>query len=311
MKVTIVGAGNVGATCADAIAYQGMASEVVLLDIKEGFAEGKALDMMQTATTLGFNTKIVGTTSDYAKTANSDVVVITSGVPRKPGMTREELIGINAGIVKSVADQVNVHSPNTVIVVVSNPMDTMTYLTLKATGLPKNKVIGMGGALDSSRFKTYLSLALEKPANDIHGMVIGGHGDTTMIPLTRLATYNGIPISTILSAEKLEEVAAATMVGGATLTKLLGTSAWYAPGASVAYLVNSILHDQKRIIPCSVMLDGEYNQSDICIGVPTIIGKNGWEKIMDLNLNDKESASFQKSASAVRTMNEALSGILK
>ena len=311
MKVTIVGAGNVGATCADAIAYQGMASEVVLLDIKEGFAEGKALDMMQTATTLGFNTKIVGTTSDYAKTANSDVVVITSGVPRKPGMTREELIGINAGIVKSVADQVLVHSPNTVIVVVSNPMDTMTYLTLKATGLPKNKVIGMGGALDSSRFKTYLSLALEKPANDIHGMVIGGHGDTTMIPLTRLATYNGIPISTILSAEKLEEVAAATMVGGATLTKLLGTSAWYAPGASVAYLVNSILHDQKRIIPCSVMLDGEYNQSDICIGVPTIIGKNGWEKIMDLNLNDKESASFEKSASAVRTMNEALSGIFK
>ena len=311
MKVTIVGAGNVGATCADAIAYQGMASEVVLLDIKEGFAEGKALDMMQTATTLGFNTKIVGTTSDYAKTANSDVVVITSGVPRKPGMTREELIGINAGIVKSVADQVLVHSPNTVIVVVSNPMDTMTYLTLKTTGLPKNKVIGMGGALDSSRFKTYLSLALEKPANDIHGMVIGGHGDTTMIPLTRLATYNGIPISTILSAEKLEEVAAATMVGGATLTKLLGTSAWYAPGASVAYLVNSILHDQKRIIPCSVMLDGEYNLSDICIGVPTIIGKNGWEKIMDLNLNDKESASFEKSASAVRTMNEALSGILK
>ena len=311
MKVTIVGAGNVGATCADAIAYQGMASEVVLLDIKEGFAEGKALDMMQTATTLGFNTKIVGTTSDYAKTANSDVVVITSGVPRKPGMTREELIGINAGIVKSVADQVLVHSPNTVIVVVSNPMDTMTYLTLKATGLPKNKVIGMGGALDSSRFKTYLSLALEKPANDIHGMVIGGHGDTTMIPLTRLATYNGIPISSILSADKLEEVAATTMVGGATLTKLLGTSAWYAPGASVAYLVNSILHDQKRIIPCSVMLDGEYGQSDICIGVPTIIGKNGWEKIMYLNLNDKESASFEKSASAVRTMNEALSGILK
>ena len=310
MKVTIVGAGNVGATCADAIAYQGMASEVVLLDIKEGFAEGKALDMMQTATTLGFNTKIVGTTSDYKKTANSDVVVITSGVPRKPGMTREELIGINAGIVKSVADQVLAHSPETVIVVVSNPMDTMTYLTLKATALPKQRVIGMGGALDSSRFKTYLSLALEKPANNIHGMVIGGHGDTTMIPLTRLATYNGIPISTILSEEKLKEVAAATMVGGATLTKLLGTSAWYAPGASVAYLVNSILHDQKRIIPCSVMLDGEYGQSDICIGVPTIIGRNGWEKIVDVRLNDKESAAFEKSASAVRTMNDALSGIL-
>ena len=310
MKVTIVGAGNVGATCADAIAYQGMASEVVLLDIKEGFAEGKSLDMMQTATTLGFNTKIVGTTSDYKKTANSDVVVITSGVPRKPGMTREELIGINAGIVKSVADQVLVHSPETVIVVVSNPMDTMTYLTLKATALPKQRVIGMGGALDSSRFKTYLSLAIEKPANDIHGIVIGGHGDTTMIPLTRLAAYNGIPSSTILSEEKLEEVAAATMVGGATLTKLLGTSAWYAPGASVAYLVNSILYDQKRIIPCSVMLDGEYGQSDICIGVPTIIGRNGWEKIVDLHLNDKESAAFEKSASAVRSMNDALSGIL-
>ena len=310
MKVTIVGAGNVGATCADAIAYQGMASEVVLLDIKEGFAEGKSLDMMQTATTLGFNTKIVGTTSDYKKTANSDVVVITSGVPRKPGMTREELIGINAGIVKSVADQVLAHSPETVIVVVSNPMDTMTYLTLKATALPKQRVIGMGGALDSSRFKTYLSLAIEKPANDIHGIVIGGHGDTTMIPLTRLAAYNGIPISTILSEEKLEEVAAATMVGGATLTKLLGTSAWYAPGASVAYLVNSILYDQKRIIPCSVMLDGEYGQSDICIGVPTIIGRNGWEKIVDLHLNDEESAAFEKSASAVRSMNDALSGIL-
>ena len=310
MKVTIVGAGNVGATCANAIAYQEMASEVVLLDIKEGFAEGKALDMMQTATSHGFNTKIVGTTSDYKKTANSDVVVITSGVPRKPGMTREELIGINAGIVKSVANKVLTHSPKTVIVVVSNPMDTMTYLTLKATALPKQRVIGMGGALDSSRFKTYLSLALDKSANDIHGMVIGGHGDTTMIPLTRLATYNGIPISTILSEEKLEEVAAATMVGGATLTKLLGTSAWYAPGASVAYLVNSILHDQKRIIPCSVMLDGEYGQSDICIGVPTIIGRNGCEKIVDLHLDDNESAAFEKSASAVRIMNDALSGIL-
>lgn len=311
MKVSIVGAGNVGATCANLIAYQGIASEVVLLDIKKGFSEGKALDMMQTATTLGFNTKIIGTTSDYSKTENSDVVVITSGIPRKPGMTREELIGINADIVKSVADQVLTHSPDTVIVVVSNPMDTMTYLTLKVTGLPKNKVIGMGGALDSSRFKTYLSIALEKPANDIHGMVIGGHGDTTMIPLTRIATYNGIPISTILSQKKLEEVVAATMVGGATLTKLLGTSAWYAPGASVAYLVNSILQDQKRIIPCSVLLEGEYGQSDICIGVPTIIGKNGWEKIVDLNLTNKESASFEKSALSVRSMNEALSGILK
>ena len=280
MKVTIVGAGNVGSTCADVIASQSIASEVVLLDIKEGFAEGKALDMMQTATTLGFGTKIVGTTGDYSITANSDVVVITSGIPRKPGMTREELIGINAGIVKDVSQNVLKYSSDAIIVVVSNPMDTMTYLALNSTGLPKNRVIGMGGALDSSRFKTYLSLALERPANDIHGMVIGGHGDTTMIPLTRLASYNGIPLSDLMSDEKLQKVVQDTMVGGATLTKLLGTSAWYAPGASVAYLVNSILNDQKRIIPCSVFLDGEYNQDDICIGVPCIIGKKGCEKLL-------------------------------
>ena len=306
MKVTIVGAGNVGSTCADVIASQSIASEVVLLDIKEGFAEGKALDMMQTATTLGFGTKIVGTTGDYSVTANSDVVVITSGIPRKPGMTREELIGINAGIVKDVSQNVLKYSSNAIIVVVSNPMDTMTYLALNSTGLPKSRVIGMGGALDSSRFKTYLSLALERPANDIHAMVIGGHGDTTMIPLTRLASYNGIPFSDLMSDEKLQKVAQDTMVGGATLTKLLGTSAWYAPGASVAYLVNSILNDQKRIIPCSVFLDGEYNQDDICIGVPCIIGKNGCEKIINLDLNDQEMMKFSQSAEAVRRMNLAL-----
>ena len=306
MKVTIVGAGNVGSTCADVIATQAIASEVVLLDIKEGFAEGKALDMMQTSTTIGFGTKIIGTTGDYSKTSDSDVVVITSGIPRKPGMTREELIGINAGIVKTVSENVLKHSPNTIIVVVSNPMDTMTYLALKSTGLPKNRVIGMGGALDSSRFKTYLSQALDRPANDIHGMVIGGHGDTTMIPLTRLATYNGLPISDLISEEELDNVASSTMVGGATLTKLLGTSAWYAPGASVAFLVKSILNDEKRIIPCSVFLDGEYNQDDICIGVPCIIGKNGCEKIINLNLNDQEMVKFADSASAVRKMNLAL-----
>tara|TARA_B110000046_G_scaffold23446_1_gene22376 strand:+ start:1556 stop:2485 length:930 start_codon:yes stop_codon:yes gene_type:complete len=306
MKVTIVGAGNVGSTCADVIASQSIASEVVLLDIKEGFAEGKALDMMQTATTLGFGTKIAGTTGDYSVTANSDVVVITSGIPRKPGMTREELIGINASIVKDVSQNILKHSSDAIIVVVSNPMDTMTYLALNSTGLPKNRVIGMGGALDSSRFKTYLSLALDRPANDIHGMVIGGHGDTTMIPLTRLATYNGIPISDIISDEKLQKVSQDTMVGGATLTKLLGTSAWYAPGASVAYLVNSILNNQKRIIPCSVLLDGEYNQDDICIGVPCIIGKNGCEKIINLDLNDQEMIKFSQSAEAVRRMNLAL-----
>ncbi|KAF2335129.1 malate dehydrogenase [Flavobacterium daemonense] len=310
MKVTIVGAGNVGATCADVISYRGIASEVVLLDIKEGFAEGKALDIMQCATNTGFNTKVSGVTNDYSKTAGSDVVVITSGIPRKPGMTREELIGINAGIVKTVAENVLKYSPNTIIVVVSNPMDTMTYLALKATGLPKNRIIGMGGALDSSRFRTYLSLALDKPANDISAMVIGGHGDTTMIPLTRLASYNGIPVTQFLSEEVLQKVAADTMVGGATLTGLLGTSAWYAPGASVAYLVDSILNDQKKMIACSVFVEGEYGQSDICIGVPCIIGKNGVEEIVDIDLNDQEKALFSKSADAVRNMNDALKSIL-
>jgi len=310
MKVTIVGAGNVGATCADVISYRGIASEVVLLDIKEGFAEGKAMDIMQCATTTGFNTQLSGVTNDYSKTANSNVVVITSGVPRKPGMTREELIGINAGIVKSVADNVLKYSPEAIIVVVSNPMDTMTYLTLKATGLPKNRVIGMGGALDSSRFKYYLSKALNKPSNDVQGMVIGGHGDTTMIPLTRLASYNGSPVSNFLSQEQLDKVAADTMVGGATLTGLLGTSAWYAPGASVAYLVDSILNNQHKMIPCSVFLEGEYGQNDICLGVPCIIGKNGIEQIVDIQLNDDEKAKLAKSADAVRAMNADLKAVL-
>ncbi len=310
MKVTIVGAGNVGATCADVIAYRGIASEIVLLDIREGFAEGKALDIMQCATNTGFNTKLTGVTNDYSKTAGSNVVVITSGIPRKPGMTREELIGINASIVKSVAESLLQHSPNAIFVIVSNPMDTMTYLAFKSLGLPKNRIIGMGGALDSSRFRTYLSLALDKPANDISAMVIGGHGDTTMIPLTRLASYNGIPVSQFLSEEQLAKVAADTMVGGATLTALLGTSAWYAPGASVAYLVDSILNDQRKMIACSVFVEGEYGQNDICIGVPCIIGKNGVEQIVDIKLNDAEKALFAKSADAVRSMNDAINTVL-
>lgn len=310
MKVTIVGAGNVGATCADAIAFRRIASEIVVLDIREGFAEGKALDIMQTQTTLGFNTKVVGVTNDYSKTAASNVVVITSGIPRKPGMTREELIGINAGIVKSVAQNLLQHSPDAIFVIVSNPMDTMTYLTFKSLGLPKNRIIGMGGTLDSSRFKTYLSQALDKPANDVSAMVIGGHGDTTMIPLTRLATYNGVPVSQFLSEEQLAKIAADTMVGGATLTALLGTSAWYAPGASVAYLVDSILNDQKKMIACSVMLEGEYEQNDICIGVPCIIGKNGIEQIVIISLDEKEKAAFAKSADAVRSMNADLKAVL-
>ena len=310
MKVTIVGAGNVGASCAEYIAQKRIASKVVLLDIKEGVAEGKALDLSQTATTLGFNTSITGVTNDYSATAGSDVVVITSGVPRKPGMTREELIGINAGIVQAVSSSILEHSPDTIIVVVSNPMDTMTYLALQSTGLSKNRIIGMGGALDSSRFKTYLSKALEKPANDIQGMVIGGHGDTTMIPLTRLASYNGAPVSQYLDETTLEKVAADTMVGGATLTKLLGTSAWYAPGASVAYLVDSILGDQKRMIPCSVLLEGEYGLEDICIGVPCIIGANGIEAIVDVKLNEQEKQQLSDSADKVRAMNAALKDVL-
>lgn len=310
MKVTIVGAGNVGASCAEYIAQKRIASKVVLLDIKEGVAEGKALDLSQTATTLGFNTSITGVTNDYSATAGSDVVVITSGVPRKPGMTREELIGINAGIVQAVSSSILEHSPDTIIVVVSNPMDTMTYLALQSTGLPKNRIIGMGGALDSSRFKTYLSKALNKPANDIQGMVIGGHGDTTMIPLTRLASYNGAPVSQYLDETTLEKVAADTMVGGATLTKLLGTSAWYAPGASVAYLVDSILGDQKRMIPCSVLLEGEYGLEDICIGFPCIIGENGIEAIVDVKLNEQEKQQLSDSADKVRAMNAALKDVL-
>ncbi len=305
-KVSVIGAGAVGATTADVIAYRELADEVVLLDVKEGFAEGKALDIYQTTSLLGMKTRISGTTNDYSKTANSDVVVITSGIPRKPGMTREELIGTNANIVKTVTENVLKHSPNAIIVVVSNPMDTMTYLALKASGLPKNRIIGMGGLLDSARFKGYLGLALNQPTADIQGTVIGGHGDTTMIPLTRLATLNGIPVSNQLSADKLKEISDATMVGGATLTKLLGTSAWYAPGAASALLVESIVRDQKRVMPCCVYLDGEYGQKDICLGVPVTIGKNGWETIVDYNLNDAEKAEFAKSADAVRNMNAVL-----
>ena len=293
-KVTVVGAGNVGATCANVLAFNEVADEVVMLDVKEGVSEGKAMDMMQTAQLLGFDTNIVGCTNDYEKTANSDVVVITSGIPRKPGMTREELIGVNAGIVKSVAQNILKYSPNAIIVVISNPMDTMTYLSLKALGLPKNRIIGMGGALDSSRFKYFLSQALGCNANEVEGMVIGGHGDTTMIPLTRFATYKGMPVSNFLSEEKLQEVAAATMVGGATLTKLLGTSAWYAPGAAGAFVVESIIHNQGKMVPCSVYLEGEYGESDICCGVPVILGKNGIEKIVELPLNEEEKAKFEE-----------------
>jgi len=306
MKITVVGAGAVGATCADNIARKELAEELVLLDIKEGFAEGKAIDMMQTTALLGFNTKITGVTNDYSKTANSAVAVITSGLPRKPGMTREELIGINAGIVKGVAENILKFSPEAIIIVISNPMDTMTYLALKSLGLPKNRIIGMGGTLDSARFKYYLSLALNCNPNDLQGFVIGGHGDTTMIPLTRYATYQSLPVSDLLDKETLAKVAADTMIGGATLTGLIGTSAWYAPGAAGAALVESIVRDEKKLFTCCVALDGEYGQNDICLGVPVTIGKNGWEKIIDYQLTEEEQSTFNKSADAVRSMNAVL-----
>ncbi|MBS1585632.1 MAG: malate dehydrogenase [Bacteroidetes bacterium] len=311
MKVTVVGAGAVGATCADNIARKELVEELVLVDIKEGFAEGKALDIMQTSSLLGFDTRVIGVTNDYSKTAGSDVVVITSGIPRKPGMTREELIGTNARIVEEVSKNLLHHSPNAIIVVISNPMDTMTYLTLKATGLDKHRVIGMGGILDSSRFKTYLQQALNCSQNDLHAVVIGGHGDTTMIPLTRLATVNGTPVSNMLSEEQLKQIAADTMVGGATLTKLLGTSAWYAPGAAGAALVESIIRNEKKVFPCCVALDGEYGQKDICMGVPVVVGRNGWEKIIDYKLNAAEQEAFNKSADAVRSMNQVLDTLVQ
>ena len=305
-KVTVVGAGNVGATAVNVIALREVADEVVMLDIKEGVAEGKAMDMMQTANLLDMNTRIKGVTNNYEATAGSDVVVITSGIPRKPGMTREELIGVNAGIVKQVTESVLKYSPDAVIVCVSNPMDTMTYLIHKIAGIPKNRIIGMGGALDSSRFKYYLSQALEANPNEVEGFVIGGHGDTTMIPMKRYATLRGVPCDTLLSEEVLDKVVADTMVGGATLTKLLGTSAWYAPGAATAEVVEAVIHDQKAIIPCSALLEGEYGESDLCIGVPCLLGKGGIEKIIELPLNEAEKELFKKSAEAVKKTNAAL-----
>lgn len=310
MKITVVGAGAVGATCADNIARKELAEELVLLDIKEGFAEGKALDISQTASLLGFDTNVIGVTNDYSKTANSDVVVITSGIPRKPGMTREELIGTNARIVEGVCKNLLEHSPNAIVVVISNPMDTMTYLALKSTGLDKHRIIGMGGILDSARFKLYLQKELNCSPNDLHATVIGGHGDTTMIPLTRLATLNSHPVSNLLSAEQLKKVSDDTMVGGATLTKLLGTSAWYAPGAAGAALVESIIRNERKVFPCCVYLEGEYGQTDICMGVPVVIGKNGWESIIDYKLNEEEQAAFNKSADAVRSMNSVLATLV-
>ena len=309
MKVTVVGAGAVGASCAEYIAIKNFASEVVLVDIIDNFAEGKAMDLMQTAALNGFDTKITGSTNDYAKTAGSTVAVITSGIPRKPGMTREELIGINAGIVKSVSEQLIKHSPDVILIIVSNPMDTMTYLTHKTTGLPKNRIIGMGGALDSARFKYRLSEAMECPTSDVDGMVIGGHSDKGMLPLTRLATRNSVRASEFLSADRLQQVLEDTKVGGATLTGMLGTSAWYAPGAAVSGLVQAIACDQQKMFPCSVLMDGEYGLNDLCIGAPVILGKNGIERIVEIDLDDNEKALLSTSAEGVKATNQLLDGL--
>ena len=309
MKVTVVGAGAVGTSCAEYIAIRNFAAEVVILDIKEGFAEGKAMDLMQTSSLNGFDSKITGTTGDYSKTANSDVAVITSGIPRKPGMTREELIGINAGIVKTVTKNLIEHSPNVIIIVVANPMDTLTYLAATSTGLPRNRVIGMGGAFDSARFKYRLDEAMGCPASEISGMVIGGHSDTGMVPLIGKATRNSIPVLEFLSSEKQQEVVEATKVGGATLTKLLGTSAWYAPGAAVSEMVKAIALDSKKLFPCSCFLEGEYGLNDICIGVPAVIGKNGAEKIIEIELSDAEKEKLVSSAEAVRKTNGLLNEV--
>ncbi|MDR2148393.1 MAG: malate dehydrogenase, partial [Tannerella sp.] len=305
-KVTVIGAGNVGATCADVLAKRNVASDIVLIDIKEGVSEGKAMDIMQTATLTGVNVRVKGVTGDYAATADSDVIVITSGIPRKPGMTREELIGVNAGIVQSVVGSALKHSPNAKLIIVSNPMDAMCYLAAKVAGLPRHRILGLGGALDSSRFKYFLSQALNVNPNDVEATVIGGHGDTTMVPLVSLATYRGVSVTQFLSAEALDQVVADTKVGGATLTRLLGTSAWYAPGAASAAMVESIINDEKRIIPSAVLLDGEYGEKDLTIGVPVVIGKDGWEKVVDFPLNEKERIAFKASADATRAVNQIL-----
>ena len=306
MKVTVVGAGAVGASCAEYIAIKNFASEVVILDIKEGFAEGKAMDLMQTASLNNFDTKIVGTTNDYSKTANSDICVITSGIPRKPGMTREELIGINAGIVKEVSSNLIKSSPDSIIIVVSNPMDTMTYLVHKTLGIPKNKIIGMGGALDSARFKYRLAEALDAPISDVEGMVIGGHSDKGMVPLISKATRNSVKVSNFLSPDRLNKVKEDTKVGGATLTKLLGTSAWYAPGAAVSSLVHSIACNHNKIFPCSALLEGEYGLNDLCIGVPVVLGKNGVQKIVELELEKNDLDHLVESANGVKKTNSLL-----
>lgn len=305
MKVTVVGAGNVGATCANVLAHYDFLNEVVLLDIKEGTAEGKSLDMWQTAPINYYSTKLIGVTNDYAATADSDVVVITSGLPRKPGMSRDDLIATNANIVKSVTEQVVKYSPNTIIVVVSNPLDVMTYCAYLASGLPSKQVIGMAGILDTARYRAFLATEIGVSPKDIQALLLGGHGDT-MVPLPRYTTVSGIPVTDLVAADKLEAIVQRTKTGGGEIVNLLGTSAWYAPGAAAAQMAEAILKDEKRIFPVCAWLQGEYGMKDIYLGVPVVLGKNGIEKIIELNLTEDEMALLKDSAAAVRNVCDVL-----
>ncbi|HNR85944.1 MAG: malate dehydrogenase [Crocinitomicaceae bacterium] len=305
MKVTVVGAGNVGATCADVLAYREIANEVVLLDIKEGFAEGKALDIWQKAPINLYDTRTVGSTNDYSKTADSDVVVITSGLPRKPGMSRDDLIATNAGIVKSVTENIVKYSPNAIIIIVSNPLDVMTYCAYLTAKFPSNRVFGMAGILDTARYRAFLATELNVSPKDIQAVLMGGHGDT-MVPLPRYTTVGGIPVTELIEKDKLDAIIERTKVGGGEIVKLLGTSAWYAPGSAAAQMVEAIVRDQKRVFPVCAWLQGEYGMKDIYLGVPVILGKNGIEKIIELQLNDEEKALLEESAKHVKEVMNVL-----
>jgi len=308
MKVTVVGAGNVGATCAQVVAQKNIVQEVVLVDIKEGIAEGKSLDLWQTAPVNYYDTRLVGSTNDYSKTAGSEVVVITSGVPRKPGMSRDDLISINAGIVKSVTENVVKYSPDAKIVVVSNPLDVMTYAAYAAAKLPKTKVMGMAGILDTARYRAFLAEALDVSPRDIQALLMGGHGDT-MVPLPRYTTVSGIPVTELIDEERLNAIVKRTINGGGELVNLMGTSAWYAPGSSAAQMVEAIVLDQKRIFPCCIKLEGEYGLNDMFVGVPVKLGKNGVEQVIEVSLNDAEKELLHNSANAVKKIMDVLDGM--
>lgn len=308
MKVTVVGAGNVGATCANVLAHKEIANEIVLLDIKEGVAEGKALDMWETSPINLYDSRITGSTNDYSKTAGSEVVVITSGLPRKPGMSRDDLIATNAGIVKQVTDNVIKHSPDAKIIVVSNPLDVMTYQAYLTAKVDSSKVFGMAGILDTARYRSFLALELNVSPKDIQAVLMGGHGDT-MVPLPRYTTVGGIPVTELIDEDKLTAIVDRTKVGGGEIVKLLGTSAWYAPGAAAAQMVEAIVRDQRRVFPVCAYLNGEYGMKDIFLGVPVILGENGIEKIIELDLNDDEKALLSDSAKAVRSVMDVLDGM--